>query len=315
MTWLRALTLSAVLGLSSAAQGQISSSDERVKIIVPFAAGGAVDQIARLIANNMGEGAALVDNRSGAGGDLGVTAVAKSAPDGNTVLLHTSSHVINPALRGRTAEIAQAFEPVARIGAVKFALVVREALPARTLAEFIALGKSGTPLSYGSTGHGTTLHIAGEMLNEATGIKAVHVPYRGLNPAFTDMISGQIDFMVTSIIGVQPYVEAGRFRALAVFDDERSEQMPEVPTTVELGFKTLAISNWYGLLLPAGVPAERRAEVERRFLTVIRSPAVQQQLNKAGVSGVQPATEFKAAVDKELAYWPDQLKRLGIHAQ
>jgi tripartite-type tricarboxylate transporter receptor subunit TctC len=315
MTLLRALLVPALLACSiGAVPAQGIGGDDRMRIVVPFSAGGAVDQIARLIANSMGEGAAIVDNRTGAGGDIGVSAVAKAAPDGKTVLLHTSSHVINPALRGRSEEIARAFDPVARIGAVKFALVVRENLPAKTLAEFVALAKSGKPLSYGSTGHGTTLHIAGEMLNEAAGIKAVHVPYRGLNPAFTDMISGQIDFMITSIIGIQPYVEAGKFRALAVFDDERSAQLPGVPTTVELGYKTLAISNWYGLFLPAGVPDEKRAEVEAKLLAVIRQPGVQAQLTKAGVYGPQPGAQFRAAVEKELAYWPEQLKTLGIQA-
>jgi tripartite-type tricarboxylate transporter receptor subunit TctC len=263
----------------------------------------------------MPDGAAMVDNRTGAGGDIGVTAVAKAVPDGNTVLLHTSSHVINPALKGRSQEIMQAFEPIARIGAVKFALVVRDGLPARSLADLIALGKSGTPLSYGSTGHGTTLHIAGEMLKEATGLKAVHVPYRGLNPAFTDLLSGQIDFMITSIIGVLPHVESGGLRALAIFDDERAAQLAAVPTTVELGYKQLMISNWYGLFAPAAVPVDRRRDVEDRLLKVIRLPSVHERLSKAGVDGVQPAAEFKKAVKEEFARWPAEFKRLGIQAQ
>lgn len=310
-----ALLTALVLAFSATAAAQTAPSDERMRIVVPFAAGGAVDQIGRLIANSVPDNAMIVENRTGAGGDIGVSAVAKAPPDGNTILLHTSSHVINPTLRGKAEEIAATFEPVARVGAVKFALVVRSDLPARTLADMVALAKSGTSLSYGSTGHGTTLHIAGEMLKEAAGFKAVHVPYRGLNPAFTDMISGQIDFMVTSIIGVQPYVASGKFRALATFDAERSEQLPDVPTTVELGYKDLTISNWYGLFVPAAVPADKRHQIEDMLLAVIRSPAVQAQMSKAGVTGVQTAAQFKAALDAEFTRWPGQLQRLGIKAQ
>jgi tripartite-type tricarboxylate transporter receptor subunit TctC len=311
----KVLPIALLVALIAPAQAQLLSSDERMRIIVPFTAGGAVDGIARVIANNLPDTAAIVDNRGGAGGDIGVAAVAKAPPDGKTILLHTSSHIINPTLRGNAREAAQAFEPIARIGAVKFVLVVRRDLPARSLAEMIAFGKSGGKLSYGSTGPGTALHIAGEMLNGAAGLAAVHVPYRGLNPAFTDLIAGNIDLMVTSVAGVLPHVQAGRIRALATFDVERAEQLPDIPTTVELGFKDLTISNWYGLFVAAAVPAGKRSQLEDMFLKVLRSPVVQDHLTAGGVYGVQGAAQFKQAVDAEFALWPALLKQLGIRVE
>jgi tripartite-type tricarboxylate transporter receptor subunit TctC len=297
---------------SADASAQLLGSDQKIKIISPFAAGGAVDQVARIVANNMPDGGAIVDNRTGAGGDIGVTAAAKATPDGRTLLLHTSSHVINPTIRGKAKEIADAFAPLARIGSVKFVLVVRSDLPAKSLAELIALAKSGKDLSYGSTGHATTLHIAGEMLNDAAGIKAVHVPYRGLNPAFTDILGGQIDYIITSVIGVLPYVKAGKVRALAVFESERSEQLPDIPTTVELGFPGLNISNWYGIFTQAAVPENRRKELEAILMNVIRSPKVSDQLIAAGLTDPQNAADFNKSVDADFARWPKLLSRMSI---
>jgi tripartite-type tricarboxylate transporter receptor subunit TctC len=297
---------------STGANAQLLGSDQKIRIIAPFAAGGAVDQVTRIIANNMPDGGAIVENRTGAGGDIGVSAAAKATPDGRTLLLHTSSHVINPVIRGKAKEIADAFAPLAKVGSVKFVLVVRSDLPANSLAELIALGKSGKNLTYGSTGHATTLHIAGEMLNEAAGIKAVHVPYRGLNPAFTDILSGQIDYIITSVTGVLPHVRTGKVRALAVFETERAEQLPDVPTTVELGFPSLNISNWYGIFTQAAVPEERRKELEGILMNVIRSPKISEQLVAAGVTGPENAAEFKKSVEADFARWPKLMNSMAI---
>jgi tripartite-type tricarboxylate transporter receptor subunit TctC len=302
--------LVALGGLAFAQPG--TSSDDRIRMIVAFAAGGAVDQLARIIVNNVHGQIIVVENRGGAGGDIAVNAVAKAPPDGNTVLLHTSSFVINPTLRGKAEEVEREFEPIARIGTVKYVLVVRRDLPAKTMAEFAQLGRTGAKLSYGSTGPGTTLHIAGEMLNDAIGMHATHVPYRGLNPAFIDLIAGNIDFMITSVTGVLQYVHAGSIRALAVYDTDRAEQLPDVPTAPELGYKELTLSNWYGLLTGSGVPSERRAQLESLFLASLRSPEVQRQLSGLGVSGVQPAAEFKRTLDADFARWPALLKKLAI---
>jgi tripartite-type tricarboxylate transporter receptor subunit TctC len=201
-----------------------SPGKDQLKIIVPFAAGGAVDHIARILANNLPDNIIpVVENRSGAGGDIGASMVANTQPDGATVLLHTSSLVINAVARGKAREVEKQFEPLARVGEVKFVLVVRSSLPPKSLDEFVAYARAGHQLSFGSTGPSTTLHIAGEMLNDAFALKTVHVPYRGLSPAFTDLISGNIDFMVTSLTGILPYIQDGQMRALAVFGDQRAD--------------------------------------------------------------------------------------------
>lgn len=301
-----------VASYSAALAQSVPSADERTRLVVAFAAGGAVDQIARIIANNVRDTTIVVENRGGGGGDIAMNLVAKAPPDGKTVLLHTSSHVINPTLRGRADEVSKAFEPIARVGAVKFVLVVRKDLPASSIQELIALGRSGAKLSYGSTGPGTALHIAGEMLNQAGGFQAVHVPYRGLNPGFVDLVAGNIDFMITSVIGVLQYVQAGQIRALAVFEAERSQQLPGVPTTVELGFKELTLSNWYGLFAPAGIAMDRRSQIEGMFLAALRSPQVSDQLFRLGVDGVQSADEFKQSVNADFARWPAILKKMTI---
>lgn len=312
MPLVRLLFAALIIFASAQASAQLLGSDQKIKIIAPFAAGGAVDQVARIVANNMPDGGAIVDNRTGAGGDIGVTAAAKATPDGHTLLLHTSSYVINSTIRGKSKEIADAFEPLARIGAVKFVLVVRADLPAKSLAELIALAKSGKSLSYGSTGHGTTLHIAGEMLNDAAGIKAVHIPYRGLAPAFTDILGGQIDYIITSVTGVLPYVQNGKVRALAVFETERAEQLPDIPTAGELGFSELVLSNWYGIFTQAAVPAARRKELEDILMNVLRLPKVSEQLIAAGVTGPQNAAEFKKSVNADFARWPALLNRISV---
>jgi len=307
--------LAAIVGTIAIWHGAASAQwrDEPMKIIVPFAAGGAVDQVARIVAANMPKDmTVIVDNRGGAGGEIGVVAAAKAAPDGKTVLLHTSSLIINPIVKGTSTEAEHMFEPLLRVGETKFVLVVPAKFPAKTFAEFVAEAKNSKRLTYGSTGPGTTLQIAAEMLKEATGIAAVHVPYRGLNPAFIDLLAGNIDFMVTSVTGVLPYVKSGMLRPLATFSDTRAEELPQIPTTAELGFANLKISNWYGLFITSGASEEKRKGLEATFLNVLQVPRVKEQLAQAGVSGVESASEFKADIAQEFVAYRQIVKRLGI---
>ena len=301
-------------GIPPHASAQIQRSDN-MRVIVAFAAGGVVDQIARIVGQAMSEQlgtAVIIDNRGGAGGELAMQAVATAAPDGKTILFHTSSLVLTAALKRTVKETAAAFEPLARVGAVKFVFVVRKDVPAKTIADLVKLSDAGTALNYGSTGHGTALHIAGEMLKNATGIKAVHVPYRGLSPLFQDLVGGRTDFVITSVGGVLPYVKAGTVRAIATFDSERSEQLPDVPTTVELGFKQLTYSNWFGFFAPAAVPQNTRSQLEEVLLKVLRSQMMQTKLHASGLYGVLNAAQFKQAVDREFSDLSALLERMNI---
>jgi tripartite-type tricarboxylate transporter receptor subunit TctC len=291
---------------------------ETIRVVIPYAPGGALDPIARILVNGLGKlrpsDSIIVENIGGAGGVLGMSTVAKAAPDGRTLLFSPSGNiVISPSLQANLPyDSVTAFEPIALVGSVKTALIVRSGLDVKSLAELIALAKGGATLTFGSPGPGTSPHISGEMLNHAAGIKTTHVPFRGLGPALNNLLGAHIDMITTSVIGVLPYVENKTARALAVFDSERSEQLPDVPTTVELGFADLVMPQWYGLLAPAGLPADVRRTLESQVLTVLRSPDVAAQLAVSGVAGPKGAGELKVLLDSEFKRWPVLIPKLGI---
>jgi tripartite-type tricarboxylate transporter receptor subunit TctC len=293
---------------------------DTLRIIIPYAPGGGLDPIARIIANGLGHlrgDNVIVENIGGASGMIGMNTVAKAAADGRTMLFSPSGNiVINPALSHNLPyDPVHAFEPLVLVGSVKSAIAVRASLPATSLAELIALAKSGAPLTYGSPGLGTSPHISGEMLNHAAGIAITHVPFRGLGPALNALLGGHIDCITTSIIGVLPYVQSKTARALAVFDTERSEQLPDVPTTAELGFPDLVMPQWYALLLPAGVPADVHDGLEKDVLAVLRSPEVTAQLAVSGVANPKGTAALKTLLDGEFKKWPPLLAKLGIRQE
>jgi tripartite-type tricarboxylate transporter receptor subunit TctC len=293
---------------------------DTIRIIIPYAPGGALDPLARSLANGLGKlrpaDAIVVENIGGAGGIVGMNTVAKAAPDGRTFLFSPSGNiVISPWLQQTPYDVTKAFEPIALVGSVKSAMIVRASLRVSTLAELIALSKKGAKLSYGSPGIGTSPHISGALLNHAAGINITHVPYRGLGPALNDIVGGHIDAITTSVIGVLPYVQGGTARALATFDKERSDRLPDVPTTVELGYGDLVMPQWYGLLAPAGLAPELRKSIETQVLEVLRSPEVVKQFATSGVADPKGTAELAAILDADFKKWPALLPKLGITAQ
>jgi tripartite-type tricarboxylate transporter receptor subunit TctC len=296
-----------------------SAAADTIRIVIPYAPGGALDPIARILANGLGKlrtgDAIVVENIGGAGGIVGMNTVAKAPPDGRTFLFSPSGNiVISPWLQSTPYDVTKAFEPIALAGSVKSAMIVRASLGVNTLAELIALSKKGTKLTYGSPGIGTSPHISGAILNHAAGINITHVPYRGLGPALNDIVGGHIDAITTSVIGVLPYVQGGTARALATFDTERSDRLPDVPTTVELGFPDLVMPQWYGLLAPAGLPPDVRGTFEAQVLEVLRSPEVVKQLATSGVADPKGTAELQAILDADFKRWPALLPKLGITA-
>jgi tripartite-type tricarboxylate transporter receptor subunit TctC len=298
-----------------------SARAETIRVVIPYAPGGALDPLARILVNGLGKlrsgDSIIVENIGGAGGIVGMNTVAKAAPDGRTLLFSPSGNiVISPSLQANLPyDAVTAFAPIALVGSVKTALIVRAGLDVKSLAELIALAKGGAKLTFGSPGPGTSPHISGEMLNHAAGIGITHVPFRGLGPALNTLLGGHIDLITTSVIGVLPSVEAKTARALAVFDSERSDQLPDVPTTVELGFPELVMPQWYGLLAPAGMPQEVRGTLEQQVLTVLRSPDVTAQLAASGVAGPQGASELQTLLNAEFKRWPVLIPKLGIKAE
>jgi tripartite-type tricarboxylate transporter receptor subunit TctC len=290
-----------------------------VKLIVPFAPGGPVDQVARIMAPGLSAElgkTVVVENRGGAGGTIGVAYVAKSPADGSTVLITTSSYVLTagttPNLPYNSRKDLQA---VALIGQVQTLLVVRPSLQVNTVAELVAKAKAGTRLSFGSTGVGSTMHIGGELLNMAAGIHALHVPYRGAAPAITDLLAGNIDMVNADMPVLQPYVKEGQVKALVIYDSKRAPELPDVPTAEEAGYPQLQMSNWYCVMTPAGTPAAIHDKLEAAVLNVVNSPDVARKLSDAGMHGPMDAKAFQAKLDADFDRWLPFLQKAGIHAQ
>ena len=289
---------------------------ETVKIVVPFAAGGPVDQLARILANELGpklNANVIVDDRGGAGGAIGCELVAHATPDGNTVLLASlGSFVLSPILKPPTTyDPVKSFEPVMLVGAVPTLLVVNKDLGVATMPDLIAKAKQ-QKLTYGSAGPGTTMNIAVEMFNAAAGVKITHVPYRGAGPALTDLLGGHVDMVEADLPVLLPLVQAGSVKAMALFASERSPLIPDLPTTKELGLPGVVIENWYGVFLPAGTPPQLRDRLERALDAVVATPSVKQRFADNGMHGALGHEAFAARLNQEFAEWSDKIKKLGI---
>ncbi len=306
---LAGLCLVALLPLATPARAEV------VKFVVPFAAGGPVDQWARIVTAELGPklGAdVIVDDRAGAGGAIAAEYVAHAPPDGTTVLFGSlGAVVIGPILKPTTAYDAKAFEPVMRVGAVPSLLVVNNELGVTTMKELLAKAKQ-QKLTYGSAGAGTTMNIAVEMLNGAAGVKITHVPYRGAAPAITDLLGDHVDMLNADLPVLMPMVKAGKVKAIALFAPERTPLLPDLATTKELGLSSVIMENWYGVLAPPGTPAPVRDKLEKALLEVVASPTVRQRIAENGLHDTLDHQAFGALLKQEFAEWPAIIQKLGI---
>jgi tripartite-type tricarboxylate transporter receptor subunit TctC len=287
-----------------------------VKIVVPFAAGGPVDQLARILSNDLGAklGAdVIVDDRGGAGGAIGAEFVARAAPDGNTMLLCSlGSCVLSPILKPPTAyDPVKSFVPVMLVGEVPTLLVVNNDLGVATLKDLLAKARQ-QKLSYGSAGAGTTMNISIEMLNAAAGVKITHVPYRGAGPAISDLLGGHVDMLNADLPILLPLVKAGSVKPIALFAAERSPLLPDLPTTREFGVANVEIEDWYGILLPAGTPPAVRERLEQALFAVIALPSIKQRFAENGMHGTLGHEAFAARLKHEFAAWPATIQKLGV---
>ena len=305
-------------GLSCAAALLLATPGlaDTVKIVVPFAAGGPVDQLARILAAELGGklGAdVIVDDRGGAGGAIGSEIVARAAPDGNTVLLASlGSQVLSPLLEPPTAyDPVKSFAPVMLVGAVPSLLVVSQQLGVTGMKDLLAKAKA-QKLTYGSAGPGTTMNIAVEMLNAAASVKITHVPYRGAAPALNDLLGGHVDMLNADLPVLLPLVKAGSVKPVALFATERSPLLPDLPTTKELGLPSVVMENWYGIFLPAGTPLPVRDKLEKALFAVIAMPSVKQRFADNGMHGTLGHDAFAARLTQEFATWPQTIGQLGI---
>jgi tripartite-type tricarboxylate transporter receptor subunit TctC len=310
--WIAVLSLA----LSPGALAQAFPS-KPIRLIAPFAPGGSLDLIARGIAQKMSESTGqpvVVENRAGASGAIGSEAVAKSAPDGYTILLGaTTTHGINPALSPSLPyDPVRDFSPISLVATIPHVIVVHPSLRVATIADFVRLAKSRPGMAFGSAGTGSPHHLAGEMLKVAAGFQAVHVPYKGSGPALADLVSGQLQFMSTEWTIAEPQVKAGKLTALAIATAQRVPGI-ELPTMVESGYPGFEVTAWYAIFGPAGIPEPVVARLNAEIVKSLATPDLRERFAKLGVTpvGSSPA-ELAAHVRAEIARWTQVVKTAGI---
>ena len=307
----------------AASPALLAQSDKPITIVVPYAPGGTTDLLGRLLAQQMGPllgHQMMVDNRPGAGSGIGAGYVAKAAPDGNTLLVATSTTLaINPWLYKKLAYDPQKdFAPIGMIGSVPLLVVVNASLPVKTVAELVALFKSRPQgLSYGSAGNGSPQHLAVEMFKAATAANLAHVPYKGSSPAVTDLIGGQIDLMFSDIPPALQHVKGGRLRAIAVTSAHRQPALPDVPTVAEsgaAGTKDFEAVAWQSLVAPAGTPPDVIRKDADALAKVIAQKDVRARLESEGVEAAatpMSPEQLAAYIRTESERWAKVIKASG----
>ncbi|HEY1473726.1 MAG TPA: tripartite tricarboxylate transporter substrate binding protein [Pseudolabrys sp.] len=313
--------LAAAAALSAAAFAQ-NYPNRPVAIVVPFAAGGAFDVLARVLAPRMGEvlgQQVLVENVTGASGILGSSRVAHATPDGYTMLLASiGTHAYNPSIYPKLAyDAAGDFTPVGLVAEQPMVLVARTDLPVANLKEFIAYVKANhAKMQFGSAGIGSTTHLACALLNSAMGEHPVHVPYRGGGPAMAEIVAGRIDYGCFNTGGVAAQIKAGHLKAIATLSRERAAILPELPSAHEQGLADFNVTTWNALLLPKGTPPQIVTKLNEAMSKTLDTPAVQELLAKYGMTGVAPERRTPAYLAKfipeEIARWAGPIKAAGI---
>jgi tripartite-type tricarboxylate transporter receptor subunit TctC len=289
-----------------------------IRLILPFPPGAPSDLVGRTIGQKMGEqmGQQLVpDNRSGAGGTVGLAMVAKAPPDGYTVMVSSPTIALSPLLYSNLSyDVARDFAPVARLASIENVVLVHPSVPAKTLKEFIALARSRPgKLNYGSGGPGTTNHLANELLRSLEKIDMVHVPYKGATLATTALMGGEVDEVIVSVASVLPLIKAGRVRALAVLSEKRVATLPNVPTSKEAGYPEFRMSIWYGMFAPAGTPREIVAHLYREVAQAYKDPALMKHMAAAGMDPwLGTPEEMGALLKREMARYAKIIQSAGI---
>jgi tripartite-type tricarboxylate transporter receptor subunit TctC len=322
--WKILLGAAAALGVAGGSGGAQAQTfpNRPITLVIPFVPGGSTSIVGRVIADKMSQllgESIVVDNRPGAGGTVGTKVVAKSNPDGYTLLLgYTGTLAIEPSLyKNAGYDPRKDFAPIGMIGHAPNSLVVHPAFPAKTVAELIAYAKANPgKVNFGSAGVGTVSHIAGEYFAQAAGIKLVHIPYKGTGPALTDVLGGHIPMAFAPIPASHANVSAGLLRALAVTSATRSSLLPEVPTVAESGLPGFDVSLYYGLVAPAGTPRPIIDKLNTQLRAALDSEEVKKQLAQDGTE-ITPGTpeDYADFIDKDERKWSELLKASAIGEQ
>lgn len=313
------ISVSSLLCLSMAAASLAWAQaypNKPVRLIVPFAPGGGTDVMARQLGQELAkklEQSVLIDNRGGAGGMVGMEAVAHAAPDGYTLLLgQVGQLAINPALYPRIAyDPVRDYEPITLVANQPLILVVNPTLPARTVAELVALSREKPgKLNFSSAGNGSLSHLAGELFKSITGAPIVHVPYKGGGPALLDLVAGQVELSFNVIPGVAQHMKAGKLRGLAV--SYASPALPNMPTMAQSGVPGYELGSWFGILAPARTPQDLINRLNSDIRATVRSPEITRVFDEQGVTAI-PGTpeEFSRHIKSELALWSRAVKSSG----
>jgi tripartite-type tricarboxylate transporter receptor subunit TctC len=318
---LHAVAAAAVLSWGGNAMAQGSWPERPVKIVVPFSAGGTTDVVARALAQNLGEAwgqSVVVENRTGAGGNIGADAVAKSPPDGYSILMTSGSiFTVNPHMyKNLPFDPVKDFIAVTNVASGPQLLVVHPSVPAKSVKELIELAKSkpGT-INFGSAGFGSQVHMAGESFVNAAKIQATHIPYKGESAALADLAAGSIHFIVANIAAAAPFVTNGRIRALGVTSKTRSALLPDVPTISESGLPGFENSGWFGFMLPAGTPKAIVDKIHHDTVKALNDTQMKARLQVAGMAAVgNSPKEFSAAIAEESKRWAEVVKNRGLQA-
>ena len=321
--WRRALA--ACLLVASAGQALDALAEaypaRPIRLIVPFNAGGGIDALARQVGAKLSEAlgqAVVVENLPGAGGNRASDLVARAAPDGYTLLVGANSLTINPALPGSHApDPVRAFAPVSKLVTIPVAVAVTPSFEARSLQELLALArKTPRKLAFANQGIGTTSHIAAALLAQRAGVEFLHVPYSGTGRVARDVISGEIPILFSATGVVAPLVRGGQLRALAVTGSQRSSALPEVPTVAESGLPGFEVSSWYGVLAPAGTPAEIVGRLHAELVRILALPEVSERLPRQGMHpvGNTPA-QFAAEISADVERWARVVREARIGAE
>ena len=288
-----------------------------IELVVPFVAGGTTDNIARLMAQRFTESwsqTVIVNNRPGAGSAIGTSAVAKSAPDGHTLLVTTFAFAAAPALQKVSFDPIRDFAPITELASLPMMLLVHPSVPAKNLAEFIALAKSSPAgLDYASSGPGTSTHLAAEMFNTMAGVRLVHVPYKGNAEVFNALLGGHIKVHFSLVPSGIAHVRAGKLRVLAVTTEQRLPYLPDVPTIAESGFPSYEISSWQGVFAPAATRPEVVTKINSELIELLKTPAMRERMAREGADPVgSTPQQFSQRVASEVDKWAKVAKAAGL---
>lgn len=304
------------LGLLTAAHAA-PYPDHAVRLIVPQAPGGASDVLARVIAQRLTEKwgqSVVVENRAGAGGNIGLEQVARAPGDGYMLLMsYEGTQAINVSLyKHLSYDPVGDFAPVATVATLPFICIVNNTVPVKTFQEFVALAQSRPGMTYGSAGSGSVNHLLGEMMNLMAKTRLTHVPYKGAGPALTDLLGGRIDAVFTSVPSIAQQIEAGNVHALAVTSAARAEQLPTIPTIAESGYPDFDVNPWFGLFAPKDTPPAIVQKINADIASILDQPGTVEYFAKQGATPLKSTpAEFKARLQSDIAKWEVVVRKSG----